>query len=202
MCHVRQKQKWHNLNLLCISSNAQDKLSIEPKFSALCDEFHVIRSSLWSLTQILTVSVAHAANILTWKRVVDMTACADVKSQCKYSTKIKTESHPLIVRGCYLRHFWNQDFDIRLIWVQTSSFHTMLYHPTVKKTTLGLQGDDVELCYPLHIIAPVKCLLGGFYWIFCRGKKTANLALKIQITQFRMNECEIHVCPRLRAESV
>lgn len=178
MCHVRQKQKWHNLNLLCISSNAQDKLSIEPKFSALCDEFHVIRSSLWSLTQILTVSVAHAANILTWKRVVDMTACADVKSQCKYSTKIKTESHPLIVRGCYLRHFVKPDFDIRLIWVQTSSFHTVLYHPTVKKNNFGFAGGWCWTLLPLAYNSACQMFAWRFLLDFLRGEKNSKSCLK------------------------
>lgn len=138
----------------------------------------------------------HGKELLIWQPAPTLKASVNIAPKSKLS-HIHSSSAAAI---CVI--LWNQDFDIRLIWVQTSSFHTVLYHPTVKKTTLGLQGDDVELCYPLHIIAPVKCLLGGFYWIFCRGKKTANLALKIQITQFRMNECEIHVCPRLRAESV
>ena len=136
--------------------------------------------------------------MLIWQPAPTLKASVNIAPKSKRS-HIHSSSAAAI---CVI--LWNQDFDICLIWVQTSSFHTVLYHPTVKKKTknFGFAGDDVELCYPLHIIPPVKCLLGGLYWIFWGGGKTANLALKIQITQFRMKECEIHVCLRLRAESV
>lgn len=178
MCHVRQKQKWHNLNLLCISSNAQDKLSIEPKFSAFCDEFHVIRSSLWSLTQILTVSVAHAANILTWKRVVDMTACADVKSQCKYSTKIKTESHPLIVRGCYLRHFVKPGLRYPSDMSSNKQFSHRAVPSYCKKNNFGFAGGWCWTLLPLAYNSACQMFAWRFLLDFLRGEKNSKSCLK------------------------
>lgn len=159
-----------------------------------CDKIVILKSNLVSHCQKL------AQQTLWHRKDVDMTACTDAESLCKYSTRIKTESHPLGVRSCHLRHFAKP----RLRYLSDISWKKLFF------TCIFLLCYTIVLlvcsgwCWtflPLAYYPPVKCLLGGLVWFFFWGK-TANRGLKIWITQFGRKECEMLFCPKLGAKSV
>lgn len=126
--------------------------------------------------------------MLIWQPEPMLKACVNIAPESKLS-------HPVVVRGCHLRHFVKPGLrylsDISSNKLFFARISTVLYHHTVKSLS-----DDVELCYLSHI-ATCQMFSETLYLVFCR--KTVNLGLKMQITQFRMKECGMLVYPRTKS---
>lgn len=135
---------------------SQDTVVVN-SFSVWFDKLNVIKSSFWSLTQFLHCQeLAHTQQTFSHRKDVDMTACTDAESLCKYSTEIKAESHPFVVHSCHLHHFVKPGLqhpsDIRSKPFPKLFSHVfLLCHIPSYCKNFSFAWDDVELCYLLHI---------------------------------------------------
>lgn len=147
-------------------------------FTFKCDRIVNLKSN--------PVSFCQKQNIWHWKDV-DMTSCTIVESMCKYSTYcISKLSHiysPSIDATCV--KLWNKDWYKLKYKLYSWYFHLAIPLYRKKQSLLRIMLNFLPLAFYRHVCWRVFFIFWG---------KTANLGLKIWITQLRKG-CKI-LCPK------
>lgn len=152
---------------------------------------------LWKVGPCSPVSPAVSA---FWHRKdVDMTAHTHVESPCKYSSKIKAESHPLVVRSCHLHlHHSVQPAlqSLSDICSKKAVFFFCLFVAFFYCATPSY-SEKLQVCLGWWWTSlPLACQIpaGRPCLIFWR-KNPVNHGFKLWITHLWMKQCETLVCP-------